>query len=71
MRLVIEGNGGSALIVSRNGCLHIKSKDNFKYYSLNNNNIFKGTLVSLRFNKNPVEDFYSFIEINRGIQYKY
>ena len=71
LRLVIEGNGGSALIVSRNGCLYIKSKDNFKYYSLDNNNIFKGTLVSLRFNKNPVQNYYSFIEIDDGIQYRY
>ena len=34
LRLVIEGNGGSALIVSRNGCLHNGSKDNYKYYYL-------------------------------------
>lgn len=71
LRLVIEGNGGSALIVSRNGCLHIGSKDNYKYYYLKNDNIFKGTLISLRFNKNPVQNFYKLIEINNGTKYMY
>lgn len=71
LRLVIEGNGGSALIVSRNGCLHIGSKDNYKYYYLKNDNIFKGTLISLRFNKNPVQNFYNLIKINNGTKYMY
>lgn len=71
LKLVIEGNLGSALIVSRNGCLNIVSKDNHKYYNLNNSNIFYGTLVSLRLRKDKIENFYELIEINESNNYKY
>lgn len=71
LKLVIEGNGGNALIVSRNGCLHILDKDNYKYYNLNNSNIFKGTLVSLRFRKNQIQNFYDLIEISGKSSYNY
>lgn len=71
LKLAIEGNGGNALIVSRNGCLNIFSKDNYKYYYLNNSNIFRGTLVSLRLKKGMIENFYDLIEISESNSYKY
>ena len=71
LKLVIEGNGGNALIVSRNGCLNIIDKDNYKYYYLNNSNIFKGTLISLRLKKDRIENFYNLIEISDSNSYKY
>lgn len=71
LKLVIEGNGGNALIVSRQGCLNILDKDNYKYNNLNNSNIFKGTLISLRFKKNQIQNFYDLIEIGGKSSYKY
>lgn len=71
LRLVIDGNQGSALIVSRNGCLHIRKKDSYKYYHLDNSNIFSGTLVSLRFKDNLVPNFYELNEIDDKFCYKY
>ena len=71
LRLVVECNEGSALIVSRQGCLHIKSKNNFKYYHLQNNNIFKGTLISLKLNNNQVQNYYEQIELGPIHDYKY
>lgn len=71
LKLVIEGNLGNALIVSRNGCLNIIAKDNYKYYNLNNSNIFRGTLVSFRLKKDIIENFYDLIEINESNNYKY
>lgn len=71
LKLVIEGNSGNVLIVSRKGCLNILDKDNYKYYNLNNSNIFKGTLISLRLKKNQIENFYDLIEINEANSYEY
>lgn len=71
LRLVIGGNNGSALIVSRNGCLHISKKDTYKYYHLDNNSIFNGTLVSLRFNEEIIPNFYELNEIDDKSYYKY
>ncbi|MDR1819309.1 MAG: hypothetical protein LBR15_03550 [Methanobrevibacter sp.] len=71
IKLVVEGNGGSALIVSDRGYLHIKNKENYKYDLLNNNDIFKGTLISLRLKKNQVQNIHELIEIFPGNPYKY
>lgn len=71
LKLVIEGNLGNALIVSRNGCLNIADKYNHKYYNLTNSNIFNGTLVSLRLKKAKIENFYNLIEINESNSYRY
>lgn len=71
INLVVGGNEGSVLLVSRNGCLHIKSKDNFKYYDLDNNNIFKGTLVSVRLNDYQVQNFRDWIESSEEENYIY
>ena len=66
LRLVVEGNGGEALIVSRQGCLHILNKNHYNYYMLNNNNIFKGTLISLRLRDRLVENYYDLLEITHN-----
>lgn len=71
INLVVEGNEGSVLLISRNGCLHIKSKDNFKYYDLDNNNIFKGTLVAVRLNDYQVQNFHYLIESSEEENYIY
>ena len=64
LKLVIERNKGSALIVSRRGLLHIKSENDWKYELLDNEEYFKGTLISLRLTPHPVEDFYGAIGIS-------
>lgn len=66
LKLVIERNKGSALIVSRNGLLHISNQKNWKYEILNNDEYFKGTLISLRLTPYPVEDYYGAIDIFSG-----
>lgn len=71
IRLVVEGNGGEVLIVSRNGCLHIKSLDHYKYYHLNNGDYFKGTLISVRLNKKEVQNIRNLIEVFPGLRYEY
>lgn len=71
LKLVVEANKGQALIVSGQGCLHIRSKKRYKYYSLDNKNIFKGTLISLRLNNKEVQNFHDWIEFYRGNPYKY
>lgn len=71
LRLAVEANKGQALIVSGTGCLHIKSKNRYKYYLLDNKNIFKGTLISLRLNHNEVQNFYDWIEFYKGNPYTY
>ena len=71
LKLVIEANNGEALIVSGQGCLHIRSKNKYKYYMLENKNIFKGTLISLRLNDNEVQNFHDWIEFYKGNPYKY
>lgn len=70
IRLTVEGNGGEVLIVSGQGCLHIRNKK-YKYYMLENKNIFKGTLISMRFNKQEVQNFYDYIDVFPGNPYKY
>lgn len=71
IKLVVEGNGGSILIVSGKGCLYIENEDNYKYKFLDNDSMFKGTLVSVRLNKNEVQNYYNFIEIDNVNPYKY
>ena len=71
IKLVVEGNGGSALFVSRNGCLEIINKKRYKYHHLNNNYIFKGTLVSFKLNKCQVQDYYGLIEKDTSKDYLY
>lgn len=63
LKLVIERNKGSALIVSRNGLLHIPKQGKWHYKLLNNEEYFKGTLISLRLTHYPVEDYYGAIDI--------
>ena len=42
LKLVVEKNGGKALIISNNGCLDIINKEKYKYSILN-----KGTTLGL------------------------
>lgn len=62
LKLVIDGNNGEALIVSRQGCLHIIN-DDYNYILLDNKDIFKGTLITVRLNKNPIERFHDILEL--------
>lgn len=71
LKLVVEGNGGSALIVSGRGCLYINDSKNYKYDRLDNEDMFKGTLISLRLNKKEVQDIYNSIELFEHNPYKY
>ena len=71
LRLVVEANKGQALIVSGSGCLHITNKNRYKYYLLDNKDIFKGTLISLRLNHNEVQNFHEWIEFYKGNPYTY
>ena len=71
LRLVVEANKGQALIVSGQGCLHITNKNRYRYYLLDNKNIFKGTLISLRLNNIEVQNFSEWIEFYKGNPYKY
>ena len=71
IRLVVEGNRGNVLIVSGKGCLHILSKERYRYYLLNNEDIFKGTLISMRLNHWEVQDHYSYIDGFPGNPYAY
>ncbi|MDR3223089.1 MAG: hypothetical protein LBT66_05095 [Methanobrevibacter sp.] len=71
LKLVVEANEGSALIISGKGCLHIKNRKNYKYEILDNGDIFKGTLISLRLNKNQVQNYHGLIEINGFTKYEY
>ena len=66
--MVVEKNGGSALIVSRNGCLHIQNSKRYKYRLLDNQHIFKGTLIAVRLKNKLVEDYYGTIENNGEIR---
>lgn len=70
IRFVIEGNGGEILLISRKGLLHI-TKDSYKYQLLNDEKIFKGTLISIRLNKSEVQNVYELIELHRHNFYKY
>lgn len=69
IRLIAEGNGGELLIVSRLGCLHICG-DNYKYYLLDNEHIFNGTLIGVRLNKYQIQDIYDLIDFNKPNSYK-
>lgn len=69
LKLTIKGNDGNALIVSRNGLLEINSSESFKYELLNN--MFKGTLVCLRFKDNQIQNFYDLIEMYDNFDFKY
>ena len=72
IKLVVEANKGEVLIVSGTGCLHIRGKDNYYNYEiLDNKNIFKGTLISMRLNRSQVQNFHEWVEIFKGNPYKY
>lgn len=69
IRLIAEGNGGEILIVSRRACLHIIG-EKYRYYLLNEEHIFNGTLVSVRLNSYEVQNVYDLIEFNKPNSYK-
>lgn len=71
IRLAVEGNKGQVLIVSGRGCLHIRSKQRYRYYLLDNEDIFKGTLISMRLNHWEVQDHYQYIDDFPGNPYEY
>ncbi len=71
IKLAVEGNGAEVLIVSGKGCLHIRRKNRYKYDILDNEDIFKGTLISFRLNNREVQNCYDLIEIFTGNPYKY
>ena len=68
--MVIEGNGGEILIVSRNALLYITDKD-YEYKILSNEKIFKGTLISIRLNRVEVQNIYDLIELHKNNFYVY
>ena len=70
IRLVIEGNGGEILIISRNALLHITSED-YEYKLLDNEKLFNGTLISIRLNKFEVQNIYDLIELHKNNFYEY
>lgn len=70
IRLTVEGNNGEVLIISGQGGLHIIN-NRYKYFMLANKDIFKGTLISMRFNKSEVQNFYEYIDVFPGNPYKY
>ena len=70
IRLIVEGNGGEILIVSRNGLLHI-CNECYEYKLLDNNDYFKGTLISIRLNKFEVQNIYNLIELPKNNFFKY
>lgn len=70
---LIKANKGSALIVSRKGCLEVDEKrKKYHYHNLNNEKLFKGTLITLRFRDNPI-NFYEALDDGyiHGTPYKY
>lgn len=71
IRLTVEGNKGQVLIVSGRGCLHIRNKKRYHYYLLDNEDIFKGTLISMRLNHWEVQDHYQYIDDFPGNPYVY
>jgi len=70
LKLVVECNGGSALIVSGKGCLHINNFEDYDYYMLNNDERFNGTLISLRLNKKEVQRVHEKIFVFENNPYK-
>ena len=71
LKLVVEKNGGKALIISNNGCLDIINKEKYKYSILDNSNKFNGTLISLRLNKREIQNFHDSIFQFGKNPYKY
>jgi 2-hydroxy-3-keto-5-methylthiopentenyl-1-phosphate phosphatase len=63
IRVITEGLGGSFLIASRGCICHITPKEK-KFIKVNNNNIFRGTFVCVRFKKVELktDEFLSIIE---------
>lgn len=68
IKLVTKCNHGSALIVSGKGCLHMEgskdNKDEHQYILLDNENIFKGTLISLRLREGEVQNLHDNIIVS-------
>jgi len=63
-QLITRGNEGSILIASRRGLCHI-TKDGKEYKRLKRENLIDGTLVSIRVNRNEVQNFYKYMEYDR------
>ncbi len=70
IRLIVEGNCGEILIISRNAILHITNKSH-EYRLLNNEKLFRGTLISIRLNKFEVQNIYDLIELHKNNFYEY
>ncbi len=51
--------------------LLIKSINDYKYEILNNEHLFKGTLISLRLMNKEVEHFHDYIDFYPGKRYEY
>ena len=70
IRLIIEGNEGEMLIISRKGLLYINQSD-YEYRLLDAEKMFNGTLISIRLNKNEVQNIYDLIELPKKNFYRY
>lgn len=70
IRLIVEGNGGEILIVSRGGLLYIGTEE-YEYRLLDDGKIFKGTLISIKLNKYEVQNIYDLIELPKTNFYRY
>jgi hypothetical protein len=70
IRVLTEGLGGSFLIASRGGICHITPTTK-EFIPVNNNNIFKGTFVCVRFKKVEldIEKYWDIIEKFKRIGY--
>ncbi|MCE7698249.1 MAG: hypothetical protein K8E24_005235 [Methanobacterium paludis] len=60
-QLIINGNQGSMLIASRRG-LYYMDENGKKYKRLKRKNRIDGTLVSIRVQKNQVQNFYDYMQ---------
>ncbi|RAP46462.1 MAG: hypothetical protein BZ136_07590 [Methanosphaera sp. rholeuAM74] len=59
---LMDANCGSALIVSRGAALEIDSKlREYQYHQLDNKDVFKGTLITIKLRNNPV-NFYDTLD---------
>lgn len=70
IRLIVEGNGGEVLIVSRGAVLYI-NEEKYEYKSLNDGKLFKGTLISIKLNRCEVQNIYDLIELPKNNFYRY
>lgn len=70
IRVITEGLGGSFLIASREGICHV-TPNKKEFIKVENNNIFKGTFVCVRFKKVELdrEKYWDIIEKFKRIDY--